>query len=204
VLFALLLAAAIVLVRLGIPEGAGAITAEGFTDSARRSAVRAALSLVPFAGIFFLWFVGVVRAHVGAAEDRFLATVLLGSGLVFVAAMFGAAAAAAAVLATAHPAGSAPALPAWDFGRNFAYTLMTGYAMRMAAVFTCCLSVIGQRLGVLPRWLTVLGYLTALTLLVAASNVSWAELVFPAWALVLSTYILVVSGRPRPETAPVS
>jgi cytochrome P450 len=55
---------------------------------------------VPFAGIFFLWFLGVMRAHVGDAEDKFLATVFLGSGLIFVATMFGAAAAAAAVLAT--------------------------------------------------------------------------------------------------------
>ncbi|MEU6476436.1 hypothetical protein ABZ858_06010 [Streptomyces sp. NPDC047017] len=196
VLFALLLAAAVVLMRLGLPQGAGAATPAGFTDPARRDAVRAALGLVPLAGICFLWFVGVVRAHVGAAEDKFLATVFLGSGLVFVATMFGAAAAADAVLATAHPPGAAPPDPAaWDFGRRFAYTLMTGYAMRMAAVFTCSLSVMGHRFGVLPRWLTVLGVLAALTLLFASSNVPWAELVFPAWALVVSAHILVVGGR---------
>ncbi|MET8248073.1 hypothetical protein ABZV31_28915 [Streptomyces sp. NPDC005202] len=198
VLFALLLAAAIILVRLGIPEGVDAVTAQGFTDSARRNAVQAALALVPFAGIFFLWFIGVVRAHVGDAEDKFLATVFLGSGLVFVATMFGAAAAAGAVLTTAHPPGATPGLPTWDFGRHFAYTLMTGYAMRMAAVFTCSLSVIGHRLGILPRWLTLLGVLTALTLLFVVSNVPWVELVFPAWSLILSVYILVVSSR-RPR-----
>ncbi|GGJ27112.1 hypothetical protein [Streptomyces brasiliensis] len=195
IVFALLLAAAIVLIRLGIPEGAGAVTVQGFTDSAQRTAVRTALRLVPFAGIFFLWFVGVVRSHVGDAEDRFLATVLLGSGLVFVATLFGAAAAALAVLDTAHPPGSTPGLPTWDFGRHLAYTLMTGYAMRMAAVFTCSMSVIGHRLGVLPRWLTVLGFLTTLILLLVSSNVPWVELAFPAWSLALSVYILVVSGR---------
>ncbi|MFK4149244.1 hypothetical protein [Streptomyces sp. NPDC004065] len=197
VLFALLLAAAIVLIRLGIPQGADAVTARGFTDPARREAVRAALALMPFAGIFFLWFLGAVRAHVGEAEDKFLATVLLGSGLVFVATLFGAAAGAAAVLATAQPATAAPDLASWNFGRHFAYLLLTGYAMRMAAVFTCVLSSIGKRMGVLPRWLTLLGFLTALALLVMASNVPWAELVFPAWSLVLSVYILVVSGRRR-------
>ncbi|MGQ4418136.1 hypothetical protein ACN6LA_004686, partial [Streptomyces sp. SAS_269] len=173
VVFAVLLAAAIVLVRLGIPEGAGAVTAQGFTDAGRRDAVGWALDLVPFAGIFFLWFLGAVRAHVGEVEDRFLATVLLGSGLVFTATMFGAAAAAAAVLAVGHPAGATPDLAAWDFGRHFAYTLLTGYAMRMAAVFVSSLSVIGHRLGVLPRWLTVLGFLTAVTLLFVSSNVPW-------------------------------
>ncbi|MFG2124838.1 hypothetical protein [Streptomyces sp. NPDC048710] len=197
VLFALLLAAAIVLIRLGLPEGADAVSAQGFTDSARRGALQTALALVPFAGIFFLWFIGAVRAHVGAVEDRFLATVFLGSGLVFTATMFGAAAAADAVLALAHPPGASPGLPTWDFGRHFAYTLMTGYAMRMAAVFVCSMSVIGHRLGVLPRWLSVLGFLTALILLFVSSNVPWAELVFPAWSLVLSVYIIVASGRTR-------
>ncbi|MET8803560.1 hypothetical protein [Streptomyces sp. NPDC004546] len=202
VVFALLLAATIVLVRLGMPEGADAVTAQGFTDSARRGALQTALALVPFAGIFFLWFMGTIRAHVGAVEDRFLATVLLGSGLVFTATLFGAAAAAGAVLSVAHPAGTAPAPASWDFGRHFAYTMMTGYAMRMAAVFVSVVSVIGHRLGVLPRRLTALGFLTALTLLFVSSNVPWSELVFPGWSLVLSVHILLASGRPRVPPAP--
>ncbi|MFF9768778.1 hypothetical protein ACIGXF_27985 [Streptomyces sp. NPDC053086] len=201
VVFALLLAAAIVLVRLGIPEGADADTGQAFTDSGRRDALRAALALVPFAGIFFLWFIGAVRAHVGAAEDKFLATVLLGSGLVFTATMLGAAAAASAVLAVSHPVGTVPAPASWNFGRHFAYTLMTEYAMRMAAVFVSSMSVIGHRLGILPRWLTIVGFLTALTLLFVSSNVPWAELVFPAWSLLLSVHILAVSRRGRPRAA---
>ncbi|MGW0767505.1 hypothetical protein [Streptomyces sp. NPDC002676] len=195
VVFALLFAAAIVLVRLGIPEGTGAVTAKGFTDSGQRAALRTALALVPFAGIFFLWFIGAVRAHLGAAEDKFLATVFLGSGLVFTATMFAAAAAADAVLAVEHPAGAAPELQAWDFGRHFAFTLLTQYTVRMAAVFVCSLSVIGHRLHVLPRPLTLLGFLTALTLLFVASYIPWAELLFPAWSLVLGVYILVAGGR---------
>ncbi|KUN19380.1 hypothetical protein AQJ11_31885 [Streptomyces corchorusii] len=203
VVFALLLAAAIVLVRLGIPEGADTVAPHGFTDSAQRRAVRTALALVPFAGIFFLWFIGVIRAHVGAGEDKFVATVFLGSGLVFTATLFGAAAAASAVLVAAHPAGASPPAATWDFGRHLAYTLLTEYAMRMAAVFVSSMSVIGHRLGVLPRWLTVLGLLTAVTLLFLSSNVPWAELVFPAWSLLLSVHILVAGRRdgPRPAVA---
>ncbi|QTD97109.1 hypothetical protein [Streptomyces cyanogenus] len=199
VVFALLLAAAMVLVRLGLPEGAGTGTAPAFTDAGRRGALRAALALVPFAGIFFLWFIGAVRTHVGAVEDKFVATVLLGSGLVFTATMLAAAAAADAVLVVAHPAGLPPLPAAWDFGRHFAYTLMTGYAMRMAAVFVSSMSVIGHRLGVLPRWLTALGFLVALALLLFSSNVPWVELAFPAWSLLLSVHILVASRRPRPR-----
>ncbi|CAL9635957.1 hypothetical protein [Streptomyces sp. enrichment culture] len=189
IVFALLLAAAMVLVRLAIPEGADAVTARGFTDSGHRDALRAALALVPFAGIFFLWFLGAIRAHVGAVEDKFLATVFLGSGLVFTATLFGAAAAAAAVLAVDRPPGLPPPV-AWDFGRHLAYTLMTGYAMRMAAVFVSSLSVMGHRLGVLPRPLTIAGFVTVLVLLFVSSNVPWAELVLPAWSLLTGLHIL--------------
>jgi hypothetical protein len=63
---------------LAIHESEGAVTAEGFNDSSRLSAVGTALALVLFAGIFSLWFVGLPRAHVGEAEDTFVATVLLG------------------------------------------------------------------------------------------------------------------------------
>ncbi|MFJ3720740.1 hypothetical protein [Streptomyces sp. NPDC090057] len=192
VVFAVLLAAAIVLVRLAMPEGAEAATARATTPG-KRDAVQWALDLVPFAGIFFLWFLGAVRAHVGEVEDRFLATVLLGSGLVFTATMFGGAAAAAAVLQIGRSSTGATGQAAWDFGRDLAYSLLTGYAMRMAAVFVSSLSVIGHRLGVLPRWLMVLGVLTALTLLFVSSNVPWAELAFPVWSLVLSLYI--IAGR---------
>ncbi|MFI9804104.1 hypothetical protein ACIHEJ_06985 [Streptomyces sp. NPDC052301] len=195
VVFALLLAAAIVLVRLGIPEAAGATTAQAFTNSGQRSAILTALALVPFAGIFFLWFVGAVRAHVGDVEDRFLATVFLGSGLVFTAMMFGAAAAASAVLAITHSDGAVPSPAAWDFGRHFAHTLLKEYAMRMAAVFVCSMSVMGRRLGVLPRPLTGLGFLAALILLFVAPYVPWMELVFPAWSLVLSVHILLAAGQ---------
>ncbi|RPE45641.1 hypothetical protein EDD90_8931 [Streptomyces sp. Ag109_O5-1] len=202
IVFALLLAAAMVLIRLGIPQGADAVSDQA-VDPTRRSAVRAALALVPFAGICFLWFAGAVRAHVGEGEDRFLATVFLGSGLIFTAMMFGGAAAAAAVLDTAHPAGTSPSRPTWDFGQHLAYTLLIGYAMRMAAVFASSTSVIGHRLGIMPRWLTVLGLLVALVLLFVSPSVPWAELVFPAWSLLLSVHIVVVSFR-RAAAAPVA
>ncbi|WP_369387847.1 hypothetical protein AB5J72_09700 [Streptomyces sp. CG1] len=71
----------------------------------------------------------------------------------------------------------------------------------MAAVFSCSMSVIGHRLGILPRWLSILGLPAALTLLFAASNVPWAELIFPAWSLVLSVHIVLTGGRPRSGTA---
>ncbi|MBB5926177.1 hypothetical protein [Streptomyces echinatus] len=201
VVFALLLAAMIVLVRLGIPEGADAASLQRAPSPGRHTALRTALELVPFAGLFFLWFIGAVRAHVGAVEDKFVATVFLGSGLVFTAMMFGAAATAGAVLVVPPRPGTLTPPAAWDFGRHLAYALMTDYAMRMAAVFVSSMSVIGHRLGVLPRWLTIVGFLSAVTLLFVSSNVPWAELVFPFWSLLLSLHILVVSHRDRARPA---
>ncbi|MGW7366414.1 hypothetical protein ACWGI8_24005, partial [Streptomyces sp. NPDC054841] len=200
IIFAVLLAAAIVLVRLALPEGAEKADAGAFDDPSSRDAVHAALGLVPFAGIFFLWFIGALRARVGDAEDRFIATAFLGSGLVFVATLFAAAAAADSALATgAATTGTIP--PHVGFGRDFAYTLMTTYAMRMAAVFIFTTSAMGRRLGVLPRPLTILGYLCGLTLLLAAPGIPWSELVFPFWALIISVHILRAGLRSRP--APV-
>ncbi|MEV8531521.1 hypothetical protein [Streptomyces sp. NPDC051211] len=179
IVFAVLLAAAIVLVRTALPSG----DAAGDTplDSGQRRAVTTALELVPFAGIAFLWFMGALREHTGKAEDRFVATVFLGSGLVFVAALYGSAAAAGTVLGSDRSS---------EFGRHYAYTLLMTYAMRMAAVFVFATSTIGRRLGVFPRPLTLLGYLVGLVLLVVGSAAPWFELVFPAWALVISLYIL--------------
>ncbi|MGI5399369.1 hypothetical protein ACQEVG_07965 [Streptomyces sp. CA-135486] len=195
--FALLLAATIVLVRLAIPGEPSNAGSTWFTDPSRRRTVQTALGLIPFAGIFFLWFMGAVRARIGEAEDQFLATVFIGSGLVFVATLFGAAAAAGSLLETAGTSGTDSA-QLWSFGHHFTYSLLATYAMRMAAVFTLSTSSIGHRLGVLPRWLAILGYLVALTLLFVTSSVAWSELVFPLWALVLSLHILVATFRPRP------
>ncbi|MET7854836.1 hypothetical protein AB0D78_20680 [Streptomyces avermitilis] len=181
--FAVLLAAAIVLVRIAIPAGNAADAA---VAPDQRWAVRVALEIVPFAGIFFLWFMGALRAQVGEAEDRFIATVFLGSGLVFVATMFGAGAAAGTVLNETQPSG---------FGRHFAYTLMTTYALRVAAVFIFTTSTIGHRLGVFPRPLAVFGYLAGLVLLVVGSGMPWSELLFPAWALAVSVHMLRVGFR---------
>src|SRR6187401_286575 len=57
-----------------------------------------ALNLIPFAGIAFLWFIGVLRDRLGPKEDRFFATVFLGSGLLFLATLFVAATIVGALL----------------------------------------------------------------------------------------------------------
>ncbi|MEU3619487.1 hypothetical protein ABZ725_45440 [Streptomyces sp. NPDC006872] len=197
IVFALLLAAAIVLIRVAVPDEPSNVGNSWIIDPSRRRTVQTALNLIPFAGIFFLWFMGAVRARIGEAEDQFFAMVFLGSGLLFVATLFGAAAAAGGLLVTADVSGSGSRLQGWSFGRHVTYSLLTTYAMRMAAVFVFSTSTIGHRLGVFPRWLSLFGYLVALALLLLSGNFAWFELVFPVWALVVSLHILVASFRPR-------
>ncbi len=47
-----------------------------------------ALAVVPYAGIAFLWFTGVIRDRLGDHEDRFFATIFLGSGIILVVLFF--------------------------------------------------------------------------------------------------------------------
>ena len=136
VVFSLLLGASLVLVRISVPTNPSDAK-QWLADSGRRHAVLVAVNLVPFAGIAFLWFIGVIRDRLGDREDRFFATVFLGSGLLFVAMLFGAAAVTAS-LATGFRGGVATSTGSsqtWHFGGSLAHTLLTTYGMRMAAVF---------------------------------------------------------------------
>ena len=80
----MLLITALVLLRVSVPAHP-ATPGAWLTDSQRRAAVAIALNLVPFAGIAFLWFIGVLRDRIGEREDRFFATVFFGGGLLLVA-----------------------------------------------------------------------------------------------------------------------
>ncbi|MFF3734855.1 hypothetical protein ACFYXM_32375 [Streptomyces sp. NPDC002476] len=187
--FAVLLAAVIVLVRIVFP--ALPLTAdEWHTSSSHREALRWALALLPFAGIAFLWFMGALRAYVGKAEDKFVATVFLGSGLLFVATLFALATSAGSMLDVTAARGGPSRLTLWQYGHHFTYTLLSSYSMRMAAVFTLSTTTIGRLLGLFPRWLVWLGYLVGTVLLFVVVNVRWSELAFPFWVLMLSCHML--------------
>ena len=198
IIFAVLLITALVLLQVSVPahpEVAGAWLA----DSRRRTAVAVALNLIPFAGIAFLWFIGVLRDRIGEREDRLFATVFLGSGVLFVGMLFVAAAVAGATIAaasSAHPGADTLAL-----SRNVTGSLLNVYAMRMAAVFTLTTVNIARRTGIVSRRLVLAGLVCALILLVGVGISPWVELVFPAWILVLSLEILIVvpqSSEARP------
>jgi hypothetical protein len=196
IVFSILFGTSFVLTDWALPSGSEA-AADWVNDDAKRGAVSLSLQLLPFAGIAFLWFIGVLRDRIGPGEDRFFATVFLGSGLLFVATFFGAGAVAAGLIDTAADGGDGVG-SLWSFGRRTAATLVTVYGMRMAAVFTLSATTMASRLQVVPRWLVLVGYATAIVLLIGAGLVPWIELVFPAWVFVVSVYVLVVAfGRAR-------
>lgn len=188
IVFSVLLSATFVLVRWAVPDGSDEV-GDWLADGGRRDVFVVALNLLPFAGIAFLWFIGVLRDRIGASEDRFFATVFLGSGLLLVAMLFTGGAVAGALVVSSGASGDPPA-EVWSFGRRVTISLLTVYAMRMAAVFTISTTTIAARLGLVPRWLVMLGAATGLVLLFTAGWVPWLELIFPVWVFVLSVHIL--------------
>ncbi len=188
IIFSVLLITALTLLRLSVPPRPG-MAGIWLTDPAHRAALATALNLVPFAGIAFLWFIGVLRDRIGEREDRLFATVFLGSGLLFVGMMFVSAAGSGALLASA----ASPASPGADtlaLSRNVDAGLLNVYAMRMAAVFTLTTVSIARRTRFVSRWLTLAGLACAVVLLAGTGLSLWAELVFPAWILAVSLEIL--------------
>ena len=97
ILFSLLLMASMLLIRTSIPSDPLAGATDVINHSKR---IALALNMLPFAGICFLWFVGVLRDRMGKLEDRFFATVFLGSALLFLAMIFAPGAVAAGIVKT--------------------------------------------------------------------------------------------------------
>ena len=192
VLFALLFGAALILVRTTLPEHAEYGT-EWVTSG--RGRLKLAAVLMPFAGITFLWFIGVVRDGFGRFEDKFFASVFIGSGLLFLAMTF-AATAVGVALSSSHAFADDPAAHAEvvTFGQMLLLTLTKTYALRMAAVFMISLATIWLKTGLMPRWLVGVTYLVAVGLLLASDTSMWLTLAFPIWVLVVSLLLLIRAG----------
>jgi hypothetical protein len=193
ILFSILMITSLVLIWISVPFDP---QEDGSWLTANWSTVSLALNLLPFAGIAFLWFIGVVRDRLGQAEDRFFATVFLGSGLLFLAMMFDSAAVAGG---TIRIYGTAPGelveSGIYTFGRMVTFEIMNVYTLKMAGVFMLTTCTLSLRTRILPRWMIILGFILALFLLLSLGSVSWAPLVFPLWILLISVHILLANFK---------
>lgn len=161
-------------------------------DPGRRNAVRVAVQLAPFAGIAFLWFIGVIRNRIGRFEDQFFATVFLGSGLLFVASLFVSAALTGALVEVATRDRVQVLNPdLYVFARQLIGVFANIFGIKMAGVFLMSTSTIFWRTRILPRWVSLGGFACAVALLAAITSWPWIALVFPLWMLVLSLSILI-------------
>jgi hypothetical protein len=201
--FSVLVALVFWLFRFSIPEDpldAGAWPAKS------SSTIAAALNLMPFVGIAFLWFIGVLRDRLGPREDRFFATVFLGSALLFLAMLFSSAAVIGAImLAFSADPGAMINSPTLLVARALAYNLVNVYAIKMAGVFMISTSTVILYAGIAPRWMGILGYALALILLLGSYYISWSFIVLPVWVLLISVHILIDNFRsPTPHHQPTS
>lgn len=198
ILFAVLFASSLVLLRSAVPDDPFAQIA-WVTRGETRIAV--ALALAPLAGIAFLWFIGVVRDQLGDLEDRFFGTVFLGSGLLFLAMVAVSMAIAGAIVMVAEvPAVASNGLI--YLARSLMLQVSNVWGVRFAAVFMISLATIWIRTRLMPRWLAVTTYLLALTLLLVVSHSLWITLVFPAWVCTISLVILVQNRAPHRHAPP--
>ena len=193
ILFAILLLVSLVLIRTSVPEKYD-YSYSWLDDNAKRVAF--AIGLIPFAGIAFLWFLGVIRDRLGPLEDRFFSTVFFGSGLLFTAMTFISAAIAGSILNIyAADQEILRQTPTYIFSRAFMNQIINVYGLRMAGVFMMSLGTIWVRTKIMPRIIVFLTYGLALLMLFGLNLSLWVSLVFPSWVFVISVAILIFNFR---------
>ncbi|MCE0766244.1 hypothetical protein LWC35_25560 [Pseudonocardia kujensis] len=210
VVFAALFVVALVLVHraptLSDPDSAYA----GFyANGGDQLFVAVGLYLVPFAGIAFLWHMTAIRAVLDTLTPTPSAMahgLNLLAGAIFVTLLFAGTAAVGAVAfgvyfghSPAEDPQTARALTGVGYGLVFVF------AVRGAGMFALTTTTLLRNAKVLPLVPAVLAYLLAAFLLLAVTNNPAAVLVFPAWVVLISIFLLrhahrVAAPAPEPGT----
>lgn len=193
IIFSLLLGTSVVLIQLSIPS-VPPYEADWLSKQAGRVSV--AVTLIPFAGIAFLWFMGVIREQLGELEDQFFSTIFFGSGLLLLGGLFAWMTIIASVLASyAAAPNTLIGSGAYVFGRAMIKVMGGVVTLRMAGVFMFSLGTIWMRTEVMPRWLVWLSYLMGLVLLIGGASLRPLRLGFPIWVFVVSLFILRINTK---------
>jgi hypothetical protein len=192
-LFSILLITIFVLLRSAVPADPREQGAWLKSDLTR---VQIVLNLLPFAAVAFLWFIGFLRDRLGQREDRFFATMFLGSGLLFLSMLFMLAALMGGVLiAYSIQPETTTDSAAFHIVRAASYDIVNIYMTKMGVVFVFATSKITFHIGIIPRWLTWIGYALSVSLLIGSYYLTWSLIIFPLWVLLISFWMLRYDRR---------
>lgn len=164
-----------------------------YGDGTNLTLTLAGMLIMPFVGIFFLYFMVMLRATAratGFRASRVLGNVQLATGIVFVALLFVATAGLVATPAAMQFASMQTDPVAARILPIFSMTVLLGFGMRMAAMFVFTSSSIGRATGLIPKWFAYAGYIVGLVLLLTFTVAAWFALLFAIWVLVLCIIIL--------------
>jgi hypothetical protein len=206
--FAVLFVVALVLMhrapRLADPDSTYAAFYAGGGDELF---VAVGLYLVPFAGIAFLWHMTAMRNVLDTltpAPSTMAHGLNLLAGVIFVVLLFAGTAAVGAVafgIYFGHTPAEDPAVARALTGLG--YGLVFIFAVRGAGMFALTTTTLLRNAKVLPTIPAVLAYLLAAFLLLAVTKNPAAALVFPAWVVLISIFLLRhAASRALPHRTP--
>ena len=193
VVFAVLLLAALG-VSLGGPGDTPTEVADWYADDGNRGTAFFVFFLLVGAALVFLWFLAALRGVLVRAE---------GDPARWTALAFGAGVASATLLLASASLYIAPAATAgqeeFPFDPSTANALENaGFALLICSTMSGALvalgtSIVAHRTGLLPRWLSLAGFVVAAVLLFAAFY--FPLFVWAAWVLAVSLVLLVRTAR---------
>ncbi len=193
VAFAILLLAALG-VSLSGPGDTPDEVADWYADDSNRGAAFFVFSLLVGAALVFLWFLAALRGVLVRAE---------GDPARWTALAFGAGVASATLLLASASLYVTPAVTAgqevFPFDPSTANALENaGFALLICSTMSGALvalgtSIVAHRTGLLPRWLSLAGFVVAALLLFAAFY--FPLFIWIAWVLTVSLVLLVRTAR---------
>jgi len=153
----------------------------------------AALYLLPFAAILFLWFIVALRGWIRGTQHRrnmLISDLQLVSGVVFIAIYLVGAGAVASTVVIAQADDGGLSVESLRTLAAFGNTLMIVMGVRVAAIFVMATASLGMTTGVLPRWFNFVSYGFGLVLMLTPIVEATLILAFPVWVIVLSIMLL--------------
>lgn len=172
-----------------------------YSDPANRSSLIVGLSLAVVSAVSFLWFVAVIRRRVGDREDRFFATVFLGSGILLTGVMLvGTATLASGAVTVDLADGRVPDASVLAALTGLGTTMLLLVLLRVQAVFVVSTSTLALRSNAFSRWLSYFGYGIALVMFFMPILSEPVGIAFPVWVGIVSIALLVRRSDISPDS----